>query len=177
MEISPRGFSQRSLTNANVARRAYTTAAFHRVPYRSMKREAASSQPSTADLVHETVQSAERPLTFEEIFARVSTCRPLTTRNHRVVEGEAGSCEAWFESRGQRNAQAVAVRNRELADAAEKVLGGSRSTDVHISDVVVALLGRVCTARTPRPTRLRTYSGRTRVSWLPGSMRGCWRLT
>src|SRR5712691_5355356 len=66
-----------------LARRAYTTASFRRVPYRSMKREAPSSQPSNADLVHETALCAERPLTFKEIFARVNARRPLTPFNPR----------------------------------------------------------------------------------------------
>jgi hypothetical protein len=95
----------------------------------------------------------------------------------RVVEGEAGSCEAWFESRAQRDAQAMAGRDRELADAAEKVLRSSRSTDVHISNLIVACSYGVCTTRTARPTRSRASLARTHVLWLPDSMRGCWRKT
>ena len=60
----------------------------------------------------------------------------------RVVGGEDGSCEAWFESRDRRDAQAVKGRNRELADATETLLRASRSTDVHIWDLIVALLAR-----------------------------------
>jgi Plasmid pRiA4b ORF-3-like protein len=60
----------------------------------------------------------------------------------RVVGGEDGSCEAWFESRGRRDELAVARRNRELADATQTLLRGSRSTDVHIWDLIVALLAR-----------------------------------
>ena len=228
-----------------------------------MKRRADASEPSNADLVHEVLRSAERPLTFEEIFARVNERRLVTTGNPRVtirsalsqgpqlvslgdgrygylpqliegsllrlplsqkkpanhpliypdevrhalfpscleiqkrkserpaqvrlpdgeevelplaflgtgtwgsampdrlrrylvderaaagdsllirvVAGEACSCEAWFESRGGRDGQAVARRNRELADATQTLLRGSRSTDVHIWDLIVALLTR-----------------------------------
>ncbi len=60
----------------------------------------------------------------------------------RVVGGEDGSCEAGFESRNRRDAAAVARRNRELADTTQTLLRGSRSTDVHISDLIVALLAR-----------------------------------
>jgi hypothetical protein len=60
----------------------------------------------------------------------------------RVVGGEDGSCQAWFESRGRRDAHAVARRNRELADATQTLLRSSRSTDVHIWDLIVALLAR-----------------------------------
>jgi hypothetical protein len=60
----------------------------------------------------------------------------------RVVGGEDGSCEAWFEPRDRRDAQAVKGRNRELADATETLLRASRSTDMHIWDLIVALLAR-----------------------------------
>jgi hypothetical protein len=60
----------------------------------------------------------------------------------RVVGGEDGTCEAWFESRDRRDAQAVKGRNRELADATETLLHASRSTDMHIWDLIVTLLAR-----------------------------------
>jgi hypothetical protein len=228
-----------------------------------MKPRAAAGEPSYADLVHEVLRSAERPLTFEEIFARVNERRLVTTgnpqltvrsalsqgpqlvrlengrfgylphliegsllrlpltekesANHpliypnevrhalfpsridihkrkserpaqlrlpngeevqlpleflgtgtwgsampdglrrylvdegaatgdslliRVVAGQAGSCEAWFESHGGRDGHAVARRNGELADAVQTLLRSSRSTDVHIWDLIVALLAR-----------------------------------
>src|SRR5216683_1991169 len=50
-----------------------------------MKRRADASEPSNADLVHEVLRSAERPLTFEEIFARVNERRLVTTGNPRVT--------------------------------------------------------------------------------------------
>ncbi len=60
----------------------------------------------------------------------------------RVVGGEDGTCEACFESRSSRDAQVIKGRNRELADAAQALLRGSRSTDVHIWDLIVGLLAR-----------------------------------
>ena len=48
----------------------------------------------------------------------------------RVVDGEAGDCEAWFESRLNQDRAAVAGRNRELADTAYQLLRESRSRDV-----------------------------------------------
>ena len=44
-----------------------------------MKRGAAASEPSNADLVHEVLRSAERPLTFDEITERVNERRAVTT--------------------------------------------------------------------------------------------------
>lgn len=60
----------------------------------------------------------------------------------RVVDGQAGGCEAWFESRLKQDRAAVAKRNRELADAANRLLQGSRSREATIWDLVVALLAR-----------------------------------
>ena len=60
----------------------------------------------------------------------------------RVVGGEDGTCEAWFESRSSRDVQVIKGRNRELADAAQALLRRSRSTDVHIWDLIVGLLAR-----------------------------------
>src|ERR1700680_946226 len=48
-----------------------------------MERRVPASDPSNADLVHEVLRSAERPLTFEEIFARVNERRLVTTGNPR----------------------------------------------------------------------------------------------
>jgi tetratricopeptide (TPR) repeat protein len=42
---------------------------------------AARSELSNADLVCDVLRTADRPLTFQEIFDRVTACRPITTRN------------------------------------------------------------------------------------------------
>jgi tetratricopeptide (TPR) repeat protein len=60
----------------------------------------------------------------------------------RVVDGEAGHCEAWFEPRFEQDRAAVAERNRELADAAYPLVHASRSGDAVAWDLVALLLGR-----------------------------------
>jgi hypothetical protein len=95
----------------------------------------------------------------------------------RVVGGEDGTCEAWFESRDRRDAHAVKGRNRELADATETLLRASRSTDMHIWSLSSPSRRDVRTTRTWRPTDCRTCSALTRALPLPGSTRGCSRRT
>jgi hypothetical protein len=246
----------------------------------SVKRRLAASAPSTAEIVHEVLRSAEQPLTFEDICARVSARRPVTTVNPRatirgalshgpqlvslgdghygylpkliegsvlrlpltenkpayhpliypddvrhalfpscmeiqkrrserparvrlpdgqlvelpleflgtaswgcsmpdglrrylidsraaagdslvlrVVRDESGSCEAWFERRGTRDGQAVARRNRELADAAYGLLRASRSSDLHSWDLIIALLARGAYRSEVAPDPLETVLG------------------
>jgi hypothetical protein len=60
----------------------------------------------------------------------------------RVVDGEAGTCEAWFESRDSRDNHIVTSRNRELAEAAHLLLAGGRLADAPIWELIVALLAR-----------------------------------
>jgi hypothetical protein len=60
----------------------------------------------------------------------------------RVVDGETGAYEAWLESRVQRNAAAVEQRNQSLASLVEGLIGRSRTHDLPIWDIVVALLAR-----------------------------------
>ena len=56
--------------------------------------------------------------------------------------GEPGTCEIWLESRLKRDRDAVAVRNRELADAAAQLYGRGRSANVPIWDLAILLLAR-----------------------------------
>src|SRR5712692_8675286 len=60
----------------------------------------------------------------------------------RVVDGEAGHCEAWFEPRFKQDRAAVAERNRELADATYELVRVSRAGESATWDLVVLLLGR-----------------------------------
>ena len=245
-----------------------------------MKRRLAAGELSTAEIVHEVLLSAEQPLTFEDICARVNACRPVTTVNPRatirgalsqgpqlvslgdghygylpkliegsvlrlpltenkpayhpliypddvrhalfpscmeiqkrrserparvrlpdgqlvelpleflgtaswgcsmpdglrrylidsraaagdsllirIVKGESGSCEAWFERRGSRDGQAVARRNHELADAACRLLRNSRSSDLHIWDLIISLLARGAYRSDVAPDPLETVLG------------------
>jgi hypothetical protein len=50
-----------------------------------MNQKVAAGEPSTAEIVHEVLQSAEHPLTFEEIFHRVNARHPVTTRDPRAT--------------------------------------------------------------------------------------------
>ena len=60
----------------------------------------------------------------------------------RVLDGEAGRCEGWFEPRGKRDTTAVAARNRHLADAAYQILRKARSWETPAWDLAILLLGR-----------------------------------
>jgi hypothetical protein len=59
-----------------------------------------------------------------------------------VADGETGACEARLESAAQRNSAAVEHRNRALANLVEGLIGRSRTHDLPIWDVVIALLAR-----------------------------------
>ena len=60
----------------------------------------------------------------------------------RVLDGESGWCEAWFEPHARRNAAAVAARNRELADAAYQLLRTGQRWELLIWEIGVALIAR-----------------------------------
>ncbi|MHB8993598.1 MAG: hypothetical protein ACYC66_18405 [Chloroflexota bacterium] len=60
----------------------------------------------------------------------------------RVVDGEAGRCEAWFEPRARRNEVAVTGRNREVADVASQLLRKARRHQLFVWEIAVALLAR-----------------------------------
>ncbi|MDO8689964.1 MAG: hypothetical protein Q7R39_08135 [Dehalococcoidia bacterium] len=60
----------------------------------------------------------------------------------RVVDGEAGACEARLERRSERDEAAVAARNREVADAVYLVLARKGSRETPIWDLAIAALGR-----------------------------------
>lgn len=59
----------------------------------------------------------------------------------RVLDGEAGRYKAWFEPRRKRDEAAVAARNREIADAAGRLIPASER-GYPIWDLVILLLGR-----------------------------------
>src|ERR1700693_147393 len=50
-----------------------------------MKPRAAAGEPSNVDLVYEVLRSAERPLTFEKISARLNERRLVTTANPQAT--------------------------------------------------------------------------------------------
>jgi tetratricopeptide (TPR) repeat protein len=50
-----------------------------------MKDIAQMGKPSNADLVYEVLRSAERPLTFQEIFDEVNRRQPITTRDPKAT--------------------------------------------------------------------------------------------
>lgn len=60
----------------------------------------------------------------------------------RVVEGEDGCAEAWFESRYKRDDAAIGARNRELADAIEQLMRRRPEDGPFMWEIVVPLLGR-----------------------------------
>lgn len=60
----------------------------------------------------------------------------------RVTDAEQGLGEAWLESRLRRPDAAIAVRNRELADAAQQFMHQRREERRPIWDVAIALLAR-----------------------------------
>lgn len=60
----------------------------------------------------------------------------------RIYHGEGRSCEIQFEAARRRDADAVATRNRELADAAERFLKERRASTTPMWDLVIALLAR-----------------------------------
>ena len=60
----------------------------------------------------------------------------------RVIDSEAGDCEMWFESRWRRDENAITSRNRELADAAYKLISRTQPYGTLDSNLAVALLGR-----------------------------------
>jgi tetratricopeptide (TPR) repeat protein len=60
----------------------------------------------------------------------------------RVHDGEAGRAEARLEPRLKRDDARVAERNRELADAAERVLQAKYTFDTPIWDLAITLLAR-----------------------------------
>jgi hypothetical protein len=52
---------------------------------------AQTEQPSYTELVHQVLQAAEQPLTFQEIFDAVGQRRPITTRNPKgTIRGALG---------------------------------------------------------------------------------------
>jgi tetratricopeptide (TPR) repeat protein len=60
----------------------------------------------------------------------------------RIVDGEAGLGEAWFESRLQRDKAAVEARNRVLAEAAYQFFQRYKTERLFIWELVIPLLAR-----------------------------------
>jgi hypothetical protein len=277
------GAAQMLLTQCTLRAKMYrhsSSAGVGQIPLYAVKRRLAAGEPSTAEIVHEVLRSAEQPLTFEDICARVNARRPVTTVNPRatiraalsqgpqlvslgdghygylpkliegsvlrlpltenkpayrpliypddvrhalfpscmeiqkrrserparvrlsdgqlvelpleflgtaswgcgmpdglrrylidnravagdslvlrVVKDESCSCEAWFERRGSRDGHSVARRNRELADAADRFLRATRSSDLHIWDLIISLLARGAYRSEVAPDPLETVLG------------------
>lgn len=69
----------------------------------------------------------------------------------RAIDAETGVYEARLESPAQRDAVAVAQRNEDLASLVEGLIGRSRTHDLPIWDIVVALLARGAYQVEPAP--------------------------
>jgi tetratricopeptide (TPR) repeat protein len=72
----------------------------------------------------------------------------------RIAHGERQTCEIQFEAQRHRDSEAVAARNGELADAAERFLKERRASDAPIWDLVIALLARGAYKAGPAPDTL-----------------------
>lgn len=68
--------------------------------------------------------------------------------------GEPGNCEIRLESRLKRDTNAMAARNRQLADAAARLFGRGRSGDLSIWDLAILLLARGAYRSEPAPDPL-----------------------
>ena len=63
--------------------------------YGYLRQRVAAGAPSTADVVHQVLRSAEHPLTFEEVFARVNAHQPVSTRDPRATVRGALTDRSW----------------------------------------------------------------------------------
>lgn len=74
----------------------------------------------------------------------------------RIVDGEAGLCDVWFEARRKRDEAAIAERNRELADAAEPLFRPRPTDSMPNWDLAIRLLARGAYRSEVAPDSLRT---------------------